>query len=260
MTPVDLHHVIDGPAGGPVLLLGSSLGTTTAMWDPQLPALAENLRVIRYDHRGHGGSPAPPGPYEVSDLGRDALALLDRLGVERASLGGVSMGGMVAMWLGAHAPERVDRLVLCCTSAHMPDAPWGDRAAAVRSAGTTETIADAVVERWTTPGYAKAHPEVRAWLRAMLVSVDAQGYAACCEALERMDIRGDFERITAPTLVISAEEDPATPPEHQKAIAEGIPGARLESLADAAHMAGVERPGAVNRLILDHLRVAQASA
>ena len=188
--PEDLHHEIAGDEHAPVLLLGCSLGTSVAMWEPQVAPLAERLRVIRYDHRGHGASPVPPGPYEIEDLGRDVLALMDRLGVERASLGGVSLGGMVAMWLGANAPERVDRLVLCCTSAHMPPASaWAERADKVRSAGTTEVVADAVVERWLTPAFADANPETQAWLRAMLVGNDPSGYAACCGAIERMDLR-----------------------------------------------------------------------
>ena len=154
--PADLHHEIAGDERAPVLLLGCSLGTSVAMWEPQVAPLAERLRVIRYDHRGHGASPVPPGPYDIEDLGRDVLALMDRLGVERASLGGVSLGGMVAMWLGANAPDRVERLVLCCTSAHMPPASaWAERAAKVRAAGTTEVVADAVVERWLTPAFAR---------------------------------------------------------------------------------------------------------
>jgi pimeloyl-ACP methyl ester carboxylesterase len=107
-----------GPAGAPVLLMGSSLGTSREMWDGQLP-LAERLRLVRYDHRGHGASPVPPPPYEIADLGRDVLALMDSLGIESASYCGLSIGGMVGMWLGANAPERIERLVLICTSAHM---------------------------------------------------------------------------------------------------------------------------------------------
>jgi pimeloyl-ACP methyl ester carboxylesterase len=150
--PVALHHEIFGPTHALPVLLGGSLGTTLAMWDGQAP-LARHIRMIRYDHRGHGGSPAPRGPYEIADLGRDILALMDRLGLERASHCGVSLGGMVGMWLGANAAERVDRLVLICTSAHMaPASAWADRAATVRRSGGTEAIADAVVERWLTPG------------------------------------------------------------------------------------------------------------
>jgi 3-oxoadipate enol-lactonase len=249
-----LYHESTGDEGAPVLLLGPSLGTATAMWEPQVAPLAEHLRVIRYDHRGHGASPAPAGPYEIEDLGRDVIALMDRLGVERASVAGVSLGGMVGIWLGAHAPDRVERLVLCCTSAHLPPASgWADRAAAVRAAGTTEVVADAVAERWLTPAFAREHPETLAWLRAMMVGTDAEGYAACCGAIERMDLRDVLPSIAAPTLVVSAAEDQATPPEHQRLLADTIPSARLETLSPAAHIGNVERADEVTALILGHV-------
>ncbi|MGZ8650462.1 MAG: 3-oxoadipate enol-lactonase [Solirubrobacteraceae bacterium] len=252
--PEDLHHDSTGDDSAPVLLLGCSLGTAIAMWEPQVAPLAEHLRVIRYDHRGHGASPVPPGSYEIEDLGRDVLALMDRLGVERASFGGVSLGGMVAMWLGANAPDRVERLVLCCTSAHMPTASaWAERAAKVRAAGTTEVVADAVVERWLTPGFADAHPDTRAWLRSMLLATDPDGYAACCGAIERMDLRAALPSIAAPTLVVSGADDQAAPAEHQRALAEAIPSARLETLTPAAHIASVERADEVTELILGHI-------
>lgn len=248
------RHDCDGPPNGPVLLLGSSLGTSTAMWEPLLGALAQEHRVVRYEHRGHGGSPAPPGPYAIADLTRDVLELIDHLDIERAAVAGVSLGGMVAMWLGANAPERVSALALCCTSAHMPPASaWAQRAAAVREAGTTEPIADSVVDRWLTAGYAARHPEVRDGLRAMLTASDPEGYADCCGAIERMDLRAELPRIAAPTLVISGDEDAATPPEHQEAIAAAIPGARHEVLSPAVHIAPAEQPDAVSALILDHL-------
>jgi 3-oxoadipate enol-lactonase len=237
------------------LVLGSSLGATRAMFDPLVRELG-GVDVLRYDHRGHGGTPAQPGPYEIAGLAGDVLALLDERGIERASVGGVSLGGMVAMWLAANVPDRVDRLIVICSSAHMPPASmWEERAAAVREAGTTEVIADAVVDRWLTPPYAAEHPEVRAWLRDMLVSADPEGYASCCEAIGRMDLRDDLARITAPTLVIGAAQDPATPPDdHARPIAERISGARLEIVPDAAHLAPVERPAQIARLIEEHLR------
>jgi 3-oxoadipate enol-lactonase len=247
-----LSHEISG-SDALVLLVGSSLGTPLAMWDGQLP-LAEGLRLVRFDHRGHGGSPVPPGPYEIGDLGRDVLALMDSLAIERASYCGLSIGGMVGMWLGANAPDRIEKLVLICTSAHMPPPSlWQERAAAVLEAGSPEVIADGVVERWLTPGFAAEHPEVRANLRAMLAGTHATGYAACCGAIERMDLRAQLPRITAPTLVISGSDDPATPLEHQRLIAEAIPGARHEVVGPAAHLAAVQQPEAVNRLILEHL-------
>jgi 3-oxoadipate enol-lactonase len=251
---VTLNHEVSGPADAPVLMLGGSLGTTLKMWDRQL-ALSESLRLVRFDHRGHGASPVPPGPYEIADLGRDVLALMDSLAIARASYGGLSIGGMVGMWLGANAPERVDRLILICTSAHMPPPSfWQERAAAVLEAGSPEPIADGVVERWLTPDFAAEYPQVRAELRAMLATTDAAGYAACCGAIERMDLRDDLSRIAAPTIVISGSHDPATPPEHQHLIAQAIPGARHETVGPAAHLAAVQQPEAVNRLIGEHLR------
>jgi 3-oxoadipate enol-lactonase len=249
-----LHHEISGPVDAPVLLMGGSLGTTLQMWDGQLP-LGERLRLVRFDHRGHGGSPSPPAPYEIADLGRDVLALMDRLGLERASYCGVSIGGMVGIWLGANAPGRIEKLVLVCTSAHMPPPSfWQDRAEAVLAAGSPEVVADGVVERWLTPAYAGEHPEVRAVLRARLAATDAAGYAACCGAIERMDLREQLPRVAVPTLVISGSDDPATPPDHQRVIAEAVPGARHEVVGPAAHLAPVEQPEAVNRLILEHVR------
>jgi 3-oxoadipate enol-lactonase len=260
MSTVALHHEIAGPPDAPVLLLGGSLGTTLELWDAQAPALAQRLRVVRFDTRGHGRSPVPPGPYEIADLAGDVLALMDHLGVARASYCGLSIGGMIGMWLAAHAPARIERLALLCTSAHLPPAAgWADRAARVRAAGTTEAVADAVVERWLTPADAEARPDVRAWLRAMLAAQPPDGYAACCGAIERMDLRGDLGAIRAPTLVVAAADDPATPPEHARLIAAGIAGSRLEVLEDAAHLANVQRAGAVNRLLLDHLDSQEAA-
>ena len=254
MTAVALHHTITGPVDAPPLLLAGSLGTNLSMWEPQLRELSADFRVIAFDQRGHGSSPAPPPPYSIADLGADVIALMDHLGIERAAYAGISIGGMAGIWLGANAGERLERLVLLCTSAHAPPASrWLDRAAAVRAAGTTATIADAVVERWFTPAWALAHPDTVAAHKAMIVATDPEGYCGCCEALAAMDLRDLLPRITVPTLVISGREDLALPPEHQQLIAAGIPGARLELVADAAHIASAQQPDAVNRLIEEHL-------
>lgn len=248
-----LQHKLTGARDAPVVLMGPSLGTNVRMWDSQL-GLAEHLRLVRFDYRGHGDSPCPPGPYEIEDLGRDVLDLMDALEVERASYCGLSIGGMVGMWLGANAPERLDRLVLICTAAHMPPAAaWQERAGTVLRARSTEPIADAVVDRWLTPDFAAAHPEVRADLRAMLVATPADGYAWCCGAIERMDLRGELSRIQAPALVISGADDLATPVERQREIAQSIPGAEHAVVGSAAHVAAVEQPEAINRLIAGHL-------
>ena len=249
-----LHHRLDGSPEAPPLLLGGSLGTDLGMWDGQLP-LAESLRLVRFDHRGHGGSPAPPGPYAIADLGGDVLALMDELGLERAFYCGLSLGGMVGMWLGANAPERIERLVLLCTAAHMPNASaYAQRAVTVRAEGSTEPIADAVLARWLTPSFARAHPDVSARLRTMVTATDPEGYASCCEAIADMDLRDGLGAIRAPTLVISGAEDPATPVGLQEMIAGAIPGACHEVVSSAAHLAAVEQPERVNELIGEHLR------
>ncbi|MFL5818754.1 MAG: 3-oxoadipate enol-lactonase [Conexibacter sp.] len=241
--------------------MGGSLGASPTMWDPQVAAFGARLRTIRFDHRGHGRSPVPPDPYAIADLGGDVLALMDRLGLERASYCGLSLGGMVGMWLAAHAPERIDRLVLLCTAAHLPPPEgWRRRARAVRSAGTVAAVADAVLPRWVTPAFAAARPERVAALRAMLVGTPPAGYAACCEAIATLDLRAALPRIAAPTLVIAGREDLATPPAHAEAIAAAVRGARLELLSPMAHLGNVEQPDAVSALILDHLDPAREAA
>ncbi len=252
MNVVEVDHRVDGPQDAPALLLSNSLGTTTAMWDPQVAALSERFRVVRYDHRGHGGSPVPPGPYSLDDLGADALALLDRLGIERAQVAGVSLGGMVGMWLAIHAPERVDRVVLCCTSPMLAeDHDWPDRAARVR-AGGPEAVADAVVGRWFTDGWVAANPERAAEMRAMLCATPAEGYAGCCDAIGAMDQRDGLRAVRAPTLVVAGAHDQATRPVHAERIAALVPGARLE-VVDAAHLANIEVDEEVTTLMLAHL-------
>ncbi|MDN5861203.1 MAG: alpha/beta fold hydrolase, partial [Pseudonocardia sp.] len=166
--PVELFYVDEGPRDAPVLVLSGSLGSTVEMWRPQVAALAGRFRIVRFDHRGHGRSPVPQGPYRIADLAGDALALLDRLGLGRVAWCGLSMGGMVGMYLGSEAPQRLTSLVLCCTTAHFPDpAPWRERIASV-AAGGTDSIADAVVARWFTPDWAAAHPDVVAECRGMV--------------------------------------------------------------------------------------------
>jgi 3-oxoadipate enol-lactonase len=189
----------------------------------------------------------------MADLAEDVVRLLDRLDVAAAHFCGISLGAMAGMSLAATHPDRVRRLVLCCTAARMP-APevYGQRAAAVRANGTA-AIAPDIVSRWVTPGFAAAHPDLIKRLQAMVADTPDEGYAACCGAIERMDLRDLLPRISAPTLLIAGAEDPATPPEHAELIAAKIPDARVEVLSPAAHLASVEQPDTVTRLIVDHL-------
>lgn len=251
-----LRHEEFGAPEAPVLVLGGSLGTALRMWQPQIDALADRYRIICYDHRGHGGSQVTPGPYTIDDLGADVLALLDGLGVETFAYCGLSLGGMVGMWLAAQQPDRVRRLALLCTAAHLPPANgWLERAARVRAAGTA-SIADAVVARWFTPAMPEDDPRV-ARCREMLLNTPAEGYAGCCEAIAAMDLRPVLDRITAPTLVVAGALDPAIPPSFAEQIAETVAGARLAILPHAAHLSNVECPEAVSGLLAGHLEISE---
>jgi len=254
-VPVELHHEFRGKRGSPALVFTGSLGTDLTMWEPQSERLKPRFCTLRYDVRGHGSSTVPPGPYSMDELGSDLVALLDRLGIERASLCGLSIGGMVSMWVAAHAPDRVDRLVLCCTSAQLgPRESWVERAATVRAEGVG-AIADAVLGRWFTPRFRDSvhgQPVVER-MRGILTATPPEGYAGCCEAIAEMDLTPDLPSITAPTLVIAGEEDPSTPPEHGRRIADLIPGARFEVISPAAHLATIERPDLTTAMILRFL-------
>lgn len=245
-----LHHRVDGPPDAPALVLSASLGTTHEAWEPQAAVLAGAFRVVRYDRRGHGGSAVPPGPYSLDDLGRDAIELLDELEIERASWCGLSLGGLVGMWLGAEAPERIDRLVLACTTAaFLPCEQWVERAERVREEGVA-AIADGVVARWFTRD---APSELVDRFREQLAGTPAEGYAACCEALADADLTGRLQAIVAPTLVLTGSDDPVVSAGDGAALAAAIPHARHASIAGAAHIASAEQPGAFTQYVLDHL-------
>jgi 3-oxoadipate enol-lactonase len=247
---VALNHRVEGPDEAPVLVLLNSLGTDLRMWEPQAAALRDELRLVRLDTRGHGGSPVPEGPWTLADLGGDVLALLDSLGIATASFAGVSLGGSTAVWLAAHAPERVEYAFPCFTSAWFggPD-PWLQRAEIVRAKGV-EAVADGVLERWFTP---QADPDLVARMRAMIVATPPDGYAAATEVVAHLDLRPDLGQITAPTLVISGSEDPATPQEVGRALAAGIPGAEFACLEGAAHLGNLERPDEFTDLLRTRL-------
>ncbi len=245
---------LDGPPGAPVLVLGNSLGTSRAIWDRQLPWFLKHFRLLRYEHPGHGGSAAQPGPYTIDELGRSVLDLLDSHGIEQAAYCGISLGGMVGMWLAANAPDRISALGLVCTSAYLPPASgWEARAEQVRTAGMA-SICKPIVGRWFTQAFALSDPATPASFAAEFERTDPEGYAGCCEAIARMDLRNRIGSITAPTVVIAAAEDPATPPPHGALIAAGISGARLVVIRRAAHLANVSAPGEVTSVLLGHLR------
>lgn len=248
-----LDHRLHGRGGAPLLVLANSLGTRQQLWGRQLPELTERFRVLTYDHPGHGTSALPAEPCTVEAFAHGLLRLLDELALERVSVCGTSLGGMVGMALALEAPERVERLVLSCTSAYLgPPDGWTERARAVRAGGMA-AIADAVVVRWFTSDLAREQPETVARFRAMLVGTPPEGYARCCEALAVWDARERISAISVPTLVIAGAEDPATPVEHARFLASRIPDARLLVLERAAHLANVERAEEFTNVVSDYL-------
>jgi 3-oxoadipate enol-lactonase len=223
------------------------------MWDPQLDALEERFTVIRYDSRGHGVSPVPAGPYSIDALADDVILMLDNLDIEVTHFVGLSLGGMVGMNLAARYPERVDRMVVLCTSAKLvPAIAWHDRAARVRAHGMGEVL-ETVISRWfTRPVINAPSPSVQANVERLL-HTPREGYAGSCEAIAQMDLTDCLPKIQAPTLAIAGADDPATPPSHLKAIAESVQAGSLLTIHSAAHLANVEQPEAVTAAVLDHL-------
>ncbi|MGI3228922.1 3-oxoadipate enol-lactonase [Streptomyces sp. GTA36] len=243
-----LHHRAEGPVTAPPLLLGPSLGTSTALWDKVAPELSVTHRVVRWDLPGHGDSPAGligPGA-TIADLAALVLALADSLGLDRFSYAGVSLGGAVGLHLAVHHPERIERLAVICSSAHFNGSkPWEERAALVRAEGLAG-LAEGADARWFTPGFTV--PELVEDHR----TADPDAYAACCDALAAFDIRERLAEIGAPTLLVAGREDPATPPAHLREIADAVPGAALVEIPGASHLAPAQCPEAVLTALRAH--------
>ncbi len=245
---------VDGPAGATPLILLHSLGTDLNVWEPQALALSTAFRVIRPDMRGHGLTGITPGPYTIEGLARDVLAVMDAMGVHRAHVGGLSIGGMIAQAVASLAPERVLSLVLCDTAMAIPPATsWTERAAIVRAQGT-EVLADAVMARWVTPGFQSAPAALG--LRAALLRTAPEGYAGAAEAIAAADLTANTARLRLPTLVLVADGDVATPLASAEAMRDAIPGATLTLIEAAAHLPTVEKPDAVTAAMRGFLQPA----
>jgi 3-oxoadipate enol-lactonase len=250
----EFNIVVEGADDAPAVLMSNSLGTNLQMWDDQAEALKTRFRVIRYDSRGHGDSVADEGPYSVEQLGRDALAILDALNISKAHYVGLSMGGMVGMWLLTNAPERIGRAVLANTGAHMgtPDV-WNARIRTAKTDGMAALTAS-TMDRWFTREFQEGSPQAVERIAQMVRATPAEGYAACCAAIRDMDQRESIRGIVNPVLVIVGKSDPATPPTMGGLIADHIKGARLLAL-DAAHLSNIEASNAFNRALLSFLSV-----
>ncbi len=246
-----LYYRWDGLDDGPVLILSNSLGTNMALWEPQVAALGERFRLLRYDTRGHGRSSVPPGGYGLDRLGRDVIELTDGLGIDTFSFCGLSLGGMIGQWLGWRAPERLERLAIANSSACMgPPSGWDARIAAVQAEGM-KAMAEPVLGRWFTAEFAQDPTNTAAVLQQLL-DTPAAGYAGCSAAIRDMDMRRILPLIGAPTLIIGGNYDPATPPAHSHELAAGIPGAACVML-EAAHLSNVEKADEFNAALIGFL-------
>ena len=247
-----IHYALTGAPDAPVVVLSNSLGTNFTMWDLQAPALEEHFRLLRYDTRGHGRTGVPPGPYTIEELGRDVLGLLDGLKLDRVHFCGLSMGGLIGQWLGVHAPERINRLVLCstCPKIGTPEM-WNPRIEAIRRSGMS-AIATSIIERWLTPEFRARAPQPTLALLGLLQATSPAGYTACCEALRDADLREAITTIRTPVQVIMGSRDPATPAADGRAMAQRIPNARYAEL-DASHLCNVESPDRFNAELLGFL-------
>ena len=245
--------VVEGRRNAPILMFANSLGTTLDMWAGQTQALGEHFAILRYDTRGHGDSVATPGPYRIADLADDAIAIMDVLELPQINFCGLSMGGMIGLWLGMTAPSRIRRLIVANSAAQIPPAQlWNDRIAMVRDNGMA-AIADAVSQRWFTANFIYRQPHIVNVIKRMIVETPVEGYAACCAAVRDFDVREGMGKIAVPVLVIAGDADPATPPQMTQEIANAIAGSRFESLP-AAHLSNIECPVAFNRLLTDFLK------
>jgi 3-oxoadipate enol-lactonase len=245
-----IHVEVEGSASAPALMLSNSLGSNLHMWDDQAPELAKHFRLIRYDRRGHGQSGVPQGPYSMERFGRDVIAVLDALDIDKTNWCGLSMGGMVGQWLGANAPDRMDKLIFSNTNFYYPDKTfWTDRIRFLREKGLAELV-DANMQRWFTQGFRERAPDTIDRMKAMFLASNLDGYIACCEAIAAMDFRASNPSISAPTLVIVGSQDAATPPSAGETIAQQIPGAKVAAL-DAAHISNMEQPQAYTKTVLD---------
>lgn len=246
------HIQVDGTPGKPVLLFCDSLSSNLGMWDGQVAALGKKFHIVRYDSRGHGKSVASKGPYSIAQLGRDALAVMDCLKIEKAHFCGLSKGGMTGMWLAVNAPHRFHRMVLANTAASMgPPDLWNARIAAVRKGGM-EAVADATMQRWFTPKFLERDSKLNAALRKMIAATPVEGYCASAAAIRDMDQRWAIRSIDKKILIIAGKKDPATPPERSDEMKKAIRGATLVKL-DAAHISNIEQPGDFNAALKDFL-------
>ncbi len=244
MTSITLHSSVHGPADAPVLLLLNSLGATEAMWADQLPLLASHYRVITCDTRGHGNSPAPEGPYQFSDFVADAIGVLDAHGVEKATVMGLSLGGMTALGLGLNHPDRIERIVCCAARSDAPEPfvqSWHTRLAKLDDGGI-EAVWDGTVDFWLSDETRESQPDREAALRESFLRTSETGYRGCAHALMQLDYLRHLNTMTIPALFVSGENDAGATPATMEAMAAACPGSQYACVSGAKHVINVDRP------------------
>lgn len=248
----DIATYVQGNPAGLVVMFSNSLGTDHQMWDPQVAALAQDFRILRYDTRGHGRSGSPAGATSIDRLSLDVMEILDALQVGQVHFCGLSLGGMTGQQLGWRAPERFLTMTLAATSAYMgPPSAWQDRIGRVRAEGMA-AIADGVLDIWFTPAFQASHPDAVAVCKRTLLETDVAGYGACCAAIRDMDQRPLGGHSALPTLVISGQQDKATPPSHGKALSDRLQNARFEVL-DGGHLVNLEQAAAFTERLVEFI-------
>lgn len=241
-----IAYRVDGPEDVPAIVFINSLGTDHRLWNAQVPAVAEAYRVIRYESCGHGESDVPPGAMTIPRFGEQLIALLDHVGIERATLCGCSLGGVIALWMSAHHPERVAGAVLANTGAKVgTDESWNSRIAAVKAGGMA-AVRDVVVGRFLTAEFREREPEATALVRTMIGATNPVGYVAACEALRASDLRPVVTTVRVPTMIVGSERDESTPPALAHELYASIPESELVMIPNAAHLSNVERPDVFN--------------
>ena len=248
---IEIAHRWDGARDGPVVMMAHAMGTSHRIWDPQVPALADRYRLLRYDWRGHGDTDAPAGPYTLDQFVADAAGLMDALGLERVHWVGISTGGMIGQGLGIHRPDRVASLTLCNTTSQAT--PWyrewvKERQAVVR-AGGMEPVWEMTKRLWFTDAFADAEGPGYHPVREVFVRTPVAGYLGGTSAVAELAWRPLLHRVRAPTRIISAGDDPVTPVDHAETIRDGIDGSSLHVIEGQRHFSNVERPNEFNALL-----------
>ena len=248
----------DGPADAPVLVLSNSLMSTMAMWEPQMPALTRDYRVLRHDTRGHGASDTTPGPYTIAFLAEDVIAMLDALNLQKVHFAGLSMGGMIGQQLGAVHGDRLLSLALCDTTSEMPNRSlWEERFAVAQREGIAGLV-DGTIQRWFTADFIARDPAAIQRVRTMILTTGLEGYLACAGAVRDVNQTATLSRIATPTLIIAGESDPACTVAQAEVLHREIPGSRLHVITEAAHLSNIEQPERFNELLIGFLRATRS--